>query len=132
MNTHCTLILWKVFIPVDKNLDENLGKLDLVDKNSLSPVLRLRKAFPDYLEDNHLHIVARPAAGEFAFFLSPTFLAPGHRAFSSLNYPHLISAISLAKIDANLSNASSVPHPFSEWIKIQIRSNAHDLPNSWF
>jgi hypothetical protein len=59
------LLLWKVSIPVNRSLHENLSKLDFVDKGSLLPVKRLSGVFSDQLEDEHLHIVVRvPSAGE--------------------------------------------------------------------
>ena len=70
VNAH-TLILWKVSIPVDESLDKNLMDLDLVDETSLSPVVRLAKVFLDKLEDEYLHIVARPSAGECICLFCP-------------------------------------------------------------
>jgi hypothetical protein len=61
-----TLLLWKVSIPVNRNLTENLSKLDFVDEGSLLPVKRLSGVFSDQPEDEHLHIVVRvPPAGEY-------------------------------------------------------------------
>ncbi|KIM72338.1 hypothetical protein PILCRDRAFT_742219 [Piloderma croceum F 1598] len=54
-----TLLLWKVSIPVNRNLTENLSKLDFVDESSLLPVKRLSRVFLDQPEDEHLHIVVR-------------------------------------------------------------------------
>jgi hypothetical protein len=60
-----TLVLWKVSIPVNRSLTENLGKLNFVDEGSLLPVNRLSKVFSDQPEEEHLHIVVRsPPAGE--------------------------------------------------------------------
>src|SRR5258705_41801 len=59
-----TLILWKVSIPVNRNLTENLSKLDFIDENSLLPVKKLSKIFSDQPEDEHLHIVVRVPPGE--------------------------------------------------------------------
>jgi hypothetical protein len=60
------LILWQVSIPVNRNLTENLRKLDFVDDGSLLPVKRLSGVFSDQPEDEHLHIVVRvPPAGEY-------------------------------------------------------------------
>src|ERR1700685_1560405 len=62
------LILWQVSIPVNRNLTENLRKLDFVDDGSLLPVKRLSGVFSDQPEDEHLHIVVRvPPAGEYEF-----------------------------------------------------------------
>jgi hypothetical protein len=59
------LILWKVSIPVNRSLTENLSTLDFVDEGSLLPVKRLSGVFSDQPEDEHLHIVVRvPSAGE--------------------------------------------------------------------
>ena len=59
------LLLWKVSIPVNRSLDENLSKLDFVDEGSLLPVKRLSGVFSDQPEDEHIHIVVRvPSAGE--------------------------------------------------------------------
>jgi hypothetical protein len=61
-----TLLLWQVSIPVNRNLTENLSKLDFVDDRSLLPVKRLSGVFSDQPEDEHLHIVVRvPPAGEY-------------------------------------------------------------------
>jgi Crinkler effector protein N-terminal domain len=61
-----TLLLWKVSIPVNRSLHENISKLDFVDEGSLLPVKRLSGVFSDQLENEHLHIVVRaPPAGEF-------------------------------------------------------------------
>src|ERR1700729_1040840 len=59
-----TLFLWKVSIPVNQNLTENLSKLDFVDESSLLPVKRLSKVFSDQPEDEHLHVVVRVPPGE--------------------------------------------------------------------
>ena len=60
------LILWQVSIPVNRNLTENISKLDFVDDGSLLPVKRLSGVFSDPPEDEHLHIVVRvPPAGEY-------------------------------------------------------------------
>jgi hypothetical protein len=59
------LLLWKVSIPVNRSLTENLGKLNFVDEGSLLPVNRLSKVFSDQPEEEHLHIVMQsPPAGE--------------------------------------------------------------------
>ena len=59
------LLLWKVSIPVNRSLDENLSKLDFVDEGSLLPVKRLSGVFSDQPEEEHLHIVVRaPPPGE--------------------------------------------------------------------
>jgi hypothetical protein len=59
-----TLVLWKVSIPVNQNLTENLRKLDFVDESSLLPVKKLSKVFSDQPEDEHLHIIVRVPPGE--------------------------------------------------------------------
>ena len=60
------LILWNVSISVNRNLTENLSKLNFVDEGSLLPVKRLSGVFSDRPEDEHLHIVVRaPPAGEY-------------------------------------------------------------------
>src|ERR1700734_3104790 len=59
-----TLVLWKVSFPVNRNLTENLSKLDFVDESSLLPVKRLSKVFSDQPEDRHLQIISGvPPAG---------------------------------------------------------------------
>ena len=58
------LLLWKVSIPVNRNLTENLSKLLFVDEGSLLPVERLSKVFADQPEDEHLHIVVQVPPGE--------------------------------------------------------------------
>ena len=60
------LLLWKVSIPVNRNLTEHLSKFDFVDEGSLFPVKRLSGVFSVPPEDEHLHIVVRvPPAGEY-------------------------------------------------------------------
>ena len=58
------LLLWKVSIPVNRNLTENLSKLDFADEGSLLPVKRLSGVFSDQTKDEHLHIVVRLPPGE--------------------------------------------------------------------
>jgi hypothetical protein len=71
------LLLWKVSIPVNRSLHENLSKLDFADEGSLLPVKRLSEVFSDQLENEHLHIVVRaPPAGE----LDKKFPVAHHRA----------------------------------------------------
>jgi hypothetical protein len=63
------LLLWKVSIPVDRNVTENLSKLNLVDEGSLLSVEELSDVFSDSLTRKHLHIVVRaPPAGESDYF----------------------------------------------------------------
>jgi len=58
------LVLWKVSIPADSELDQNLVNLHLVDKNSLSPVDELSEVFAEPLVRKNLHIIVRsPLAG---------------------------------------------------------------------
>src|SRR5258708_3115374 len=65
-----SLDLWKVSIPDDRNLKENIGKLDFDDEQPLSPMAKLSKVFADAPEEMHLHIVVRvPPAGELNNFL---------------------------------------------------------------
>ena len=69
------LILWKVSIPVDANLNDSLKNLDLTNKEPLNPVDELSEVFPNPLERKHLHIVAQlPHAGE-SCNLIPTYAA---------------------------------------------------------
>jgi hypothetical protein len=64
------LNLWKVSIPDDRSLKENISKLDFYDEQSLSPTAKLSKVFADAPEEMHLHIVVRaPPAGELDIFL---------------------------------------------------------------
>ena len=59
------LLLWKVSIPVNRNLTENLSKLLFVDEGSLLPVEELTDVFSGSPARRHLHIVVRgPPAGE--------------------------------------------------------------------
>ena len=51
------LVIWQVSIPVNRNLTENLRKLDFVDEGSLFPVEELSDVFSDSLTRKHLHIV---------------------------------------------------------------------------
>ena len=53
-----TLILWKVSIPVDDSLGDNLR--NLVDEQSLSPVEALSEVFTSSPDRKHLHIIVKP------------------------------------------------------------------------
>jgi len=60
-----TLLLWKVSIPVSRNLADNLSKFDFVDEGSLLPTEELSEVFSDSPGRKCLHIVVRaPPAGE--------------------------------------------------------------------
>jgi len=60
-----TLVLWKVSVPADANLEQELGNLDLTDAKSLPPLKRLSNVFLDLPEESHIHLVVRaPPAGE--------------------------------------------------------------------
>ncbi|KIM79435.1 hypothetical protein PILCRDRAFT_74257 [Piloderma croceum F 1598] len=59
-----TLLPWKVSIPVNRNLNENLSKLNFVDEDLLLPVKRLSGVFSDQPEDEHLHIIVRVLPAE--------------------------------------------------------------------
>ena len=48
------LVLWKVSLPADEDLDEKLEKLNLDDKHPLRPLMKLSSLFADQLVDNHL------------------------------------------------------------------------------
>lgn len=68
------LVLWKVSVPVDANLEASLAELSFVEEESLLPVERLSKTFSDAPVDGHLHIVVqRPPDGEFRGSSSPQF-----------------------------------------------------------
>ena len=59
------LVLWKVSVPVDEHFQANLGRLRLVEEESLLPVEDLSKIFSDLPVKRHLHIVVqRPPAEE--------------------------------------------------------------------
>jgi hypothetical protein len=63
------LRLWKVSIPVDKDFEDSVNKLELKDEEELSPVKRL--SILDEPQDGHLHVVVRsPLTGEFVLFFS--------------------------------------------------------------
>jgi Crinkler effector protein N-terminal domain len=60
-----TLILWKVSIPTDGNLAQKLAEFDAVEKELLEkPSTKLLNAFPEPLEDEHIHIIVRRPDGE--------------------------------------------------------------------
>jgi len=59
------LVLWNVSVPVDRSLEENINNFFLANEESLSPVHKLSKVFPDLPEEEHLHIVVKsPPIGE--------------------------------------------------------------------
>jgi hypothetical protein len=71
------LILWKVCIPINRNLTTNLSKLDFVHEGSLLPAEELSEVFSDSPVRKSLHIVVRaPPAGE----LDRNFPIAHHRA----------------------------------------------------
>ncbi|KAG1795979.1 uncharacterized protein HD556DRAFT_1526449 [Suillus plorans] len=53
------LELWKVDLPVDETIKDNLNNLTLDPMESLSPVKKLQKVFSEIPEDENLHIVIR-------------------------------------------------------------------------
>jgi len=57
------LDLWRVAIPADKNLEENLKKLNLDDVQPLSPFAKLASLFADHPLDDHLDIVVKAPPG---------------------------------------------------------------------
>jgi hypothetical protein len=59
-----TLTLWKVSIPVDDSLKENVKKVELNDEEMLSPVHRLSSIFPDPPLQLHLHIIIKFPPGK--------------------------------------------------------------------
>jgi Crinkler effector protein N-terminal domain len=64
------LDLWKVSIPDDRSLKENISKLKFDDEQSLSPMKELLEVFSESPARKHLHIVVRaPPAGELDNFL---------------------------------------------------------------
>jgi hypothetical protein len=67
-----TLVLWKVSLPVDDKLEENLP--NLAGETSLSPVIKLSKVFSN-VDDTHLHIVVGCPLGACKWdFLAIAFL----------------------------------------------------------
>jgi hypothetical protein len=62
----CSLVLWKVSMPVNDSFKVNVRKVELRDEDVLSPVDRLSKVFLGQPEDGDLHIIVRSLpAGEF-------------------------------------------------------------------
>ena len=59
-----TLVLWKVSVPVSRNLADNLSKFDFVDEGSLLPMEELSEVFSDSPGRKCLHIVVRVPPGE--------------------------------------------------------------------
>jgi len=53
------LVLWKVSIPVDRNLKGEINNLELPDEESLSPVEELSEIFSGVPIRKHLHIIVR-------------------------------------------------------------------------
>ena len=59
------LDLWNVSKVVDQTLKNNLGKVNFLEKESLSPVDKLSKVFPNLPVEGRLHIVVgRPIDGK--------------------------------------------------------------------
>jgi hypothetical protein len=54
-----SLVLWKVSIPVDRDLQGHLAHLGLTNKSQLSSVDDLLDVFPDLPIHKHLHIMGR-------------------------------------------------------------------------
>jgi len=54
-----TLVLWKVAIPVDQDLQENLDKFQIIDTDALSPVDPLSIVFSALPTVRYLHVVVR-------------------------------------------------------------------------
>jgi hypothetical protein len=59
-----SLLLWKVSIPVDDGLNENIDNLELAVDESLSPVEELWESFPGGPAKKHVHIVIKAPAVE--------------------------------------------------------------------
>jgi hypothetical protein len=60
-----SLMLWRVSIPLDDSIEDDIENLNLDHKNSLRPNVILSGLFPDGLERGLIHIVvANPVAGE--------------------------------------------------------------------
>ena len=60
-----SFVLWKVSVPVDEKFQASLGRLSLVEEESLLPVEDLSNIFPDLPVKRHLHLVVqRPPAEE--------------------------------------------------------------------
>jgi len=55
-----SLDLWKVTIPIDGNLKQNLRNVNLINEESLFPILELSEVFTDPPPRSHLHVVVRP------------------------------------------------------------------------
>lgn len=53
----CALYLWKVSEVIDQNLKNNLQKANFPERDSLSPVNKLSKVFPNLPVKGHLHIM---------------------------------------------------------------------------
>lgn len=54
------LVLWKVSIPVDDNLQQNVDSYDFEENGNLMPVKRLSGLFPQPPNPEHVHILVRP------------------------------------------------------------------------
>jgi hypothetical protein len=60
-----SLVLWKVSIPVDRSLKQNIGNHSFADEDLLSPVDELSEVFSEGLSQKHLHIVIKaPPVGQ--------------------------------------------------------------------
>jgi Crinkler effector protein N-terminal domain len=63
-----SLVIWKSFVTYDKNLKENVERLDLDYNKSLKPLDSLSDIFSSELEKKSVHvIVERPPPGEFSY-----------------------------------------------------------------
>ncbi|KAM6494879.1 hypothetical protein JOM56_009502 [Amanita muscaria] len=63
-----SLVLWRVSVPFDQNLKENVEALNLVSNDKLQTVDILSDLFPSGLQTKTVHVVVdRPHSGKFSF-----------------------------------------------------------------
>jgi len=57
-----TLMLWKVSIPYDANLEQKVNETESDDDTALRPLLKLSTSFPVRPEEGNVHIMVDPRA----------------------------------------------------------------------
>ena len=83
------LVLWKVSIAFDRNIQETIHELGLTDEGSLLPVDELSEIFVDLPARRHLHIIVR-RPGEFEPLVLVIILTIHAPVLFSIWFPPLI------------------------------------------
>ncbi|KAF8637024.1 hypothetical protein AX17_003093 [Amanita inopinata Kibby_2008] len=59
-----TLVLWDVSLPADQHVQENLNKLNLIDRQPLPLLQKVSKIFPRHPISGWLHVIVKPPPKE--------------------------------------------------------------------